>query len=422
MRQILVATFTLGWLGTAAAQPPATKPNADADSSIEKPATSATPAPEAPPPAPEAPPPAPETGTTEADTGTSDAPPGAGAGEVETTPAASAAEEKTTAAEAAVEPKDAAGPRVISETHTGMGTRLQIQVFAADEDEARQAIRKAFAEIARVEALLSEWRAESDVSRINQHAGKEAAPVSADTLQVLSRGIEINRLSKGAFALTWAALSSLWSFGSDAPQLPDPARLNARLKLVDDGRLTIDAAKKTAKLEAEGMAVGLGGIGKGYAIDRALAVLRDAGFPDALVFIGGDIGVSGSKADEPWVIGIQDPRAVGFFAVLAAKDEAVVTSGDYQHFFELDGKRYHHILDPRTGMPATSVRSATVVAKDALSADALATALFVLGPDEGMKLIESQPGVEGMIVDAKNEVTLTSGLKDRVRVVREPTD
>jgi thiamine biosynthesis lipoprotein len=411
MRQILVATFTLGWLGTAAAQPPATKPNADADSSIEKPATSATPAPEAPPPAPEAPPPAPETGATAAETETSDAPPAAGAAE-KTTKATGAAGEETTKA----------GPHVISETHTGMGTRLQIQVFAADEDEARQAIRKAFAEIARVEALLSEWRAESDVSRINQHAGKEAAPVSADTLQVLSRGIEINRLSKGAFALTWAALSSLWSFGSDAPQLPDPARLNARLKLVDDGRLTIDAAKKTAKLEAEGMAVGLGGIGKGYAIDRALAVLRDAGFPDALVFIGGDIGVSGSKADEPWVIGIQDPRAVGFFAVLAAKDEAVVTSGDYQHFFELDGKRYHHILDPRTGMPATGVRSATVVAKDALSADALATALFVLGPDDGMKLIESQPGVEGMIVDAKNDVVLTSGLQDRVRVVREPTE
>ncbi len=316
----------------------------------------------------------------------------------------------------------AGAPSVVADSRTAMGTRVQIMVFALDGPPARDAIKAAFAEIDRIEQLMSEWIPESDVSRITAAAGKSPVNISKDTLRVLTYGAEVSRLSGGAFAMTWAALAGLWDFRpADVYRLPDPLVLAERVKRVDDGKLVLDPTAHTAVLREPGMAIGLGAIAKGYAVDRALVILRERGYVHALVNAGGDIAAAGQKGNKPWVVGIQDPGAPGYFATLALRDEAVATSGNYERYFTIGGKRYHHILNPRTGMPAAGVRSVSIVAKDCMSADALATAVFVLGPQEGMALGEAQPGVGVVIVDAAGAVTVSPGLRERVHVVRPPT-
>lgn len=314
--------------------------------------------------------------------------------------------------------------QVVKRSRSAMGTRMQIQVFTDDPEGARKAIDEAFAEMQRVSDLMSDWTRDSDVSRLNRAAGKEAVSISAETLDVLERAKAISELTDGAFSVTWAALGSLWNFspGAEDPSIPTEGRTQQRTELVDDAQLLLDKSKGTAKLQRAGMAVGLGGIAKGYAIDRAVDVLEAAGFHDALIFAGGDIRVRGAKGDRPWLIGIQDPRAKGYFAVLPMKSGAIATSGDYENYFTRDGVRYHHLLDPRTGRPARGVRSVTVVAQEGLSADGLATAAFVLGVEKGLELIENQANTEALFVDAQGQVTISSGLKSRVRILNPPAN
>jgi thiamine biosynthesis lipoprotein len=176
-------------------------------------------------------------------------------------------------------------------------------------------------------------------------------------------------------------------------------------------RIEIDSATGTVRLSEPGMALDLGGIAKGYALDRARLVIENFGVKAALVNAGGDILAVGEKAPgKPWRVGVQDPRrGNAMVAVASVKDKIVVTSGDYERFFVKNGKRYHHILDPRTGYPATGLRSVTIVATDGLTADALATAVLVLGPDEGLKLVESIQGIEALLIDSAGRVRLSSG-------------
>ncbi len=319
-------------------------------------------------------------------------------------------------------------PKVIREARKGMGSDLYIMVYSANTEDAKKAMAAAFDEMALIEKSMSEWIAESDVSRINSAAGsKEPVTISARTLAVLKSGKEVNTASKGKFSMSWAAFAPLWDFRNIGDQnkiLPTEGKALEKAELVDDSLLTIDETASTAMLGKSGMALGLGGIAKGYALDRAIKVLTDAGFGDALIFAGGDIKTSGSKGGKPWLVGIQDPRAQGFFAVVSMSKggaESIVNSGDYEHFFEQDGKRYHHIIDPRTGFPATLSRSVTVISADALRADAFSTALFIMGPVEGMALVEATEGLEAIIVGANNEVVMSTGLKGRVRLVKEPT-
>jgi thiamine biosynthesis lipoprotein len=305
-----------------------------------------------------------------------------------------------------------------------MNVRVQIQVVSEEEAAARSAMAAAIEEIRRMESLLSESRPQSDISRLNQAAGREPVEISAEVSQALSRGLEVAKITGGAFSLTSAALASLWDFAAhDGPRtLPTPERLRERLALIDDSKLVLDRATRSARLVDAGMAVGTSGIAKGCAIHRALTVLKKRGLTSALVFVGGDIGVSGTKGDKPWIIGIQDPRASGFFAVIPVQDQSLATRGDYERYFELQGERYHDILDPRSGLPARGCRSVTILADDAVTADALSTAVFVMGPEEGLRLVESTDGIEAIIVDASNEISMSSGLKNRLRVVRPPSE
>jgi thiamine biosynthesis lipoprotein len=249
--------------------------------------------------------------------------------------------------------------------------------------------------------------------------------VSAEVREVLHASQEVSEWTGGKFDVTFAALSGLWKFDHDVDgQVPDRSQIAPRLPLIDYRALTIDDRAGTAALARAGMRVNLGGIGKGYAVDRAVTFLRDAGLSDFMIQSGGDLFSAGKRGDRPWRVGIQDPRGAPntWFAALEITDAAFSTAGDYERFFMRDGHRYHHILDPDTGQPASRSRSVSILAKSATVTDGLSTGVFILGGEEGMALIEKLPEVEGVIVTAENRVLVSSGLKGRLAQLKAPTD
>ncbi len=306
-----------------------------------------------------------------------------------------------------------------------MGSALQVAVWTSDEPAARRALDAVFAEFDRLENVLSVWRATSDVQRLNAAAGRGAVAVGPDMLAVLDAAQEASRETRGAFDITFGALSDIWRFDHDQDdRVPSPDEIAARLRLIDHAAVVIDRAAGTARITRPGVKVHLGGIGKGYAVDRGAALLRSHGFENFLIQSGGDMYVGGQPDGRPWRLGIQDPRGPADtpFAVVELTNATFSTSGDYERFFMKDGRRYHHILDPDSGRPAMASRSVTIVTPRAVDADALSTAVFILGPEAGMALIERLPDVEGVIVGATNEVRVSSGLKDRLTPVSPPAD
>jgi thiamine biosynthesis lipoprotein len=310
-----------------------------------------------------------------------------------------------------------------------MGTSLHFIAYTSkktDEAATRAAISQAIAEMRRLEARLSEWKPESDIGQVNLHAG-EWVTVGPEAAEVIERGLWAGKLSRGSFDITFQALSKVWKFGSaqeDQPKLPSRAEVERLRQLVDYRRVELDQAGHRVRI-AKGQQLGLGGIAKGYIVDRAAKVLHEAGVDAFLAQAGGDLYGSGRKPDgSPWVSGIQDPRAAQgeFFAVLELTDHAFSTAGDYARAYVVGGKRYHHIIDPKTGYPATACRSVTIWAPDATTADGVDDAVFILGPEEGLKLVESLDGVGAVIVDAKNRVFISERVKGKVQVVKPPTD
>jgi thiamine biosynthesis lipoprotein len=310
-----------------------------------------------------------------------------------------------------------------------MGTVVQVRVYTEDpsadaERAIERAIEAAFGEIRRLEGLMTTWRPESEVSRINAAAGQGAVPVGPEVRQVIRRALEFSRRSGGAFDISFYALRGLWKFDEDlTPALPDPRLLAERRRLIDWRQIHVDDKQGTVRLGRPGMAINLGGIGKGFAVDAAAAVLRKMGYKDHIVQAGGDLLLSGTKGGQPWMAGVRDPRgpADDYFAVCPVVDHAFSTAGDYERSFILDGKRYHHIIDPRTGYPATRARSVTIYARDATTADGLDDAVLILGAAAGLRLIEAVEGAGAIIVDDKNQVHVSSRLRGKVRIVHPPT-
>jgi thiamine biosynthesis lipoprotein len=297
-----------------------------------------------------------------------------------------------------------------------MGTLVEMTVIGRDADRTRAAIRDAFDEMQRVEGLMSRNIPGSDVSRINQWAGIKAVPVSADVLRVIRRAGEISRASEGHFDITIGVLLDLWGFEGNGGHLPAKGEVGDALDEVDYRAIHVDERLSTVELKKKGMRIDLGGIAKGYAVDRAVELLKSKGYRNMIVNAGGDIRVGGRKTRGPWVIGIQDPRDRSrILATIEAEEISVATSGDYERYFEKGGKRYHHLLNPFTGFPVRQCRSVTILAEDALSADGLATAVFVMGPRKGLHLIEAMEGIEGLIISGEGEITTSKGLKDRIR-------
>jgi thiamine biosynthesis lipoprotein len=321
-------------------------------------------------------------------------------------------------------PARAAAPELVTRTKTAMGTDVRISVLTDDEEGALRAIAAAFDEIDRLEAMMTTWRSESEVSQVNAAAGKRPVKVSPEVIEVLKAARRASELSGGAFDVTFYALRGLWKFDEDLEKkLPDDKSLKARLPLIDYRQVVIDEPAGTVMLGKPGMAINLGGIAKGYAVDKAAAILKRAGFGDAIVQAGGDLLCSGSKGGKPWTAGIRDPRGdrSDAFALLALTDHAFSTAGDYERYFILDGKRYHHILDPKTGQPARRSRSVTLYAPTALLADALDDAVFILGWQKGFALLEKVPDTGAVVVDEKGEVHISPRIRDKVKILHPPT-
>jgi thiamine biosynthesis lipoprotein len=309
-------------------------------------------------------------------------------------------------------------------TDKAMGTVVQLTFWTDDDEGAARASSAVFEEIHRVDKLMTTWLPESDVSRINAAAGGKPVKVDPEVIEVIDKAQEVAKATGGAFDITVGAFKGLWKFDQDMDgTLPSEKQVKERLALVGYKNVIVDHKKGTVRLKKKGMAITLGGVAKGYAVDRAMKLLHEAGFVDFIIQAGGDMYVSGKKGADEWIVGIRDPRGPrdAVFAVAKVHDRTFSTSGDYERGFVKDGVRYHHILDPETGQPARRCRSVTVMAKDAFTADAWDTAFFVLGVDKAMKLVEKLPDLDAVMVDADNEVHISSGLQGKVFVQKQPT-
>ena len=315
-------------------------------------------------------------------------------------------------------------PTAVTREYMAMGSQLKVTLWATDETKAITAADRVAREFERLESLLSIWKDGSDVVRLNAAAGRAPVAVSRETIEVLTAARMASEWTAGKFDVTFGALADIWKFDHDQDNIvPTAAAINTRLPLVEYQAVQVDAAKGTAFISRPGVRVHLGGIGKGYALDRAVTMLRAEGFRDFLLQAGGDMYAAGTNNGTPWTLGIADPRgAHTAFAAVQVRDATLSTSGDYERFFVKDGIRYHHLIDPDRGEPARGCRSVTIVADRALVADVLSTGVFILGPLDGMALVEKLPDVEAVIVTASNEVLISSGLNGRVELRAQPTD
>ncbi len=329
---------------------------------------------------------------------------------------------------APIAPTFTPGEKVTAEGHA-MGTHLAFAAFTTPTLgplAIHAAFDAAIAEIQRIEALMTTWRPDSEVSKINAAAGSAPVIVSDETFNVIADAVHTSEISEGTFDITFESLHGLWKFDEDLdPHPPTAAQVKARLPLVGYKHIKLDAAAKSVFLDKPGVRIGLGGIAKGYAVDRAAAVLRDHGLTAFYAQAGGDLYTAGLKPDgTEWNAGIRDPRGPegDAFILLPITDLAFSTAGDYERSYLIAGKRYHHIIDPRTGFPATASRSVTIWAKSALVADELDDAVFILGPAKGFALVESVPDVGAVIVDAKNVVHISKRLEGKLKLIHAPAD
>jgi thiamine biosynthesis lipoprotein len=295
-----------------------------------------------------------------------------------------------------------------------MGTVIEITLVGEDGELARKAALQAFQEIKRIEHLMSPWIESSDVTRVNRSSGKDWVRVSKETMEVIKKALEVSILSEGGFDISIGPLTEIWRIAREKGIPPSAEEIKQKLDLVNFKDVMIDQEGKVL-LKKRGMAIDLGGIAKGYAVDRAFELLKSIGYKNFIVNAGGDLRVGGSKIDQPWSIGIRDPRvSQRILAKISVSDTAIATSGDYEKFFMYQGKRYHHIFNPRDGLPADGCQSVTIVCKEGITADALATAVFVLGPEKGYSLCQKLEGVDCLIVDKEGKVTTSPMLKKRI--------
>ena len=303
-------------------------------------------------------------------------------------------------------------------TQLHMGTLVSISTWNTTTDIEERAVTRAFAEIARIEQRMSLHRPDSEVAKINAVSRETSTAISAELATLLRLGETISHHSAGAFAMDLEPLTRLWGFsGESQPSIPpDEKSLHAWLSSYPKkgGIVVIESTADQffIRLKSNSVGLDLGGIAKGYAIDRAVEIMRQEGAINAMVNAGGDLRILGSKGGEPWRIGLQNPRQPENVVAISklSGDRAMVTSGDYERFFLHEGIRYHHILDPRTGKPARSLfSSVSVQAPQAMLADALSTAIFVLGREKGLALLQKFPACEALLITESGEQIRTPG-------------
>jgi thiamine biosynthesis lipoprotein len=308
-----------------------------------------------------------------------------------------------------------------SDTRDKMGTRVQVQLWTDNAAVADALLAAAMQEFDRVEQGMSTYISDSEVSRINSLAHRAPLIVSSELFDLIEQSLELSSLTNGAFDITYDSVGKLYDFRSGAR--PTDAEISSQLPTVGYRLIQTNADNQSVFLQRPGVRINLGGIAKGHAVERVIALLAEQGVKHALATAGGDTRLLGGKLDQPWMIGIRDPNdREAIFTRLALSDEAISTSGDYERFFIEDGERYHHILNPSDGKPVRIVRSVTVIGPDAMMTDGLSTSVFVMGPENGMALINSLDSYEAVVI-TDSELYYSAGLKPGgVDVAQTATD
>jgi len=307
-----------------------------------------------------------------------------------------------------------------SPTYFAMDTTLEITIQGRDEKTAKQDVQAALRLARSIESCTSRFKKGSDVSLINESAGSSPVKVHPETLEIVERSLELSRLTNGSFDITVAPIVKLWGFYNQDYRVPTQQEIDKTIALVDYGNVIVDHANGTVMLAKPGMEIDLGGVAKGYAAGAVCGLLKDRGVKSGLVNFGGAVGAIGLRSDrKPWVVGIKSPRGspedlLGEFEL---SNDYVSSSGDYERFFTKNGKRYCHIFDPATGRQPAEAMSVTVVGPDAMNADILSTALFVLGPPRGLDLLSDFEGYEAVFVDSSGKVGLSKGMRSKYAIV-----
>lgn len=294
-----------------------------------------------------------------------------------------------------------------------MGNRFEISVVAREERGAMQSINAAIDEIKRIEKLLTTFNSESETNLINRNAGLSPVKVSAETFQLIERSVKISGLTQGAFDITYGSIDkSLWNFDTTMNALPDKETAREMVKLINYRNIVLDKEEQTVFLKEKGIRIGFGGIGKGYAAEMAKRVMVQGGIESGIVNASGDLTAWGLQPDgEEWTIGIADPNVSGqVFSFIKITGLAVATSGNYEKFVMIDGKKYSHTINPRTGLPVTGIKSVTIITKNAEIADAMATPVTIMGVKAGLGMINQIKDMEAIIIDDQDKIYTSTNI------------
>jgi thiamine biosynthesis lipoprotein len=288
-----------------------------------------------------------------------------------------------------------------------MGNSFEITVVADDETWAQEKIDMAIAEIKRIEKLLTTFHESSQTNQINKQAGIAAVKVDQEVFDLIQRSIKISAITDGAFDITYGSIDKrLWNFDKTMTALPDEATARSMVKLINYRKVILNADKCTVMLKEKGMRIGFGGIGKGYAAEMAKLLLRKEGVKSGIVNASGDLTSWGSQANnKPWTIGIVNPNQAHLpFAYMTVTDQAIATSGNYEKYVMINGKKYSHTINPKTGLPVTGIKSVTIISSNAEIADAMATPVTIMGVKAGLSLVNQIQGLSCIIIDDNNKI------------------
>src|SRR5688572_5259106 len=290
-----------------------------------------------------------------------------------------------------------------------MGTRIAVEVWNEDPAAAEKAIDAVIAEMRRIDALMSTYKPESQLSRVNREAAASPVKVDSELARLVARALEFSEMSGGAFDITYASVGYLYDYR--AGKHPTDAEIAAALPAINWRHVDVDAGASTIRFLKPGVRIDLGGIAKGHAVDSCISILAARGISNATVTAGGDSRILGDRRGRPWIVGIRHPddreRAI---ARIPLEDAAISTSGDYERFFDEDGVRYHHIIDPKTGKSPQGIRSVTIIAQTSTLAEGLTKSVFIMGPERGLALVEAQTDVDAVVVTAEGKVHFSGGL------------
>jgi thiamine biosynthesis lipoprotein len=290
-----------------------------------------------------------------------------------------------------------------------MGTRCAVELWSDDQAKGEAAITSVFDDMKRIDRLMSTWKEDTEISKVNREGATHPVKISLELFKLLQTSVKYSELTHGAFDITYASVGYLYDFKKGVH--PDQKAIDAALPGINWRHMVLDPKKTTVFFTRPGMRIDLGGIAKGYSVDRGIEILQKQGIKRAMVNAGGDTRIIGDRFGKPWVVGVRDPDHEGkVFLRLPLTDTAFSTSGDYERYFDENGKRFHHIIDPKTGDSARKCRSVTIIGGNATRTDALTKSVFVMGPEEGIAFIDTLPDVDAVAVAPDGKVIYSKGL------------